>query len=304
MKRFIILALITAFCLSDYAQFKAFDLEESGYLRLIPSYMTKDGKQILYSCDNGFTVYDDNFHVIKENKALSNEISYKSRIIKYTRLVDPETKEFLSDWIVESDNTQDQTGGSEYFSIVVCSDENSCSFFPLNLTQTLFDEDEDFEFVRRRYEVIPITVKTKDYNNEQSKVRNKTRAPDDDFVNWMYENGAEEFEAFWDNDRQKSVYKMIKYERYGGLYCTGLEVVNLDGVVEQTLDGVKNSGYTGYHVNGDFFIKGYEEKVVYRLNSHKLPESNVRGVNYDLNRDGKVNVADHVKLSDFIMSPQ
>ena len=179
---------------------------------------------------------------------------------------------------------------------------NSFSFLPLNLTQTLFDEDEDFEFIRRRYEVIPVTVKTEDYNKEHSKMRNKTRAPDDDFVNWMYENGAEEFDAFWDNDRQKSVYKMIKYERYGGLYCTGLEVVNLDGVIEQTLDGLKNIGYAGYHVNGNFFIKGNDEKVVYRLNPHKLPESNVRGVNYDLNRDGNVNAADHVKLSDFIMS--
>ena len=82
MKRFIILTLITAFCLSDYAQFKAFDLAESGYLRLIPSYMTKDGKQILYSCDNGFTVYDDNFNVVKENKTLSNEISMLLKKIK------------------------------------------------------------------------------------------------------------------------------------------------------------------------------------------------------------------------------
>ena len=36
------------------------------------------------------------------------------------------------------------------------------------LTQTFFDDDEDFEFIQSDRTVIPITVKTQDYINEHS----------------------------------------------------------------------------------------------------------------------------------------
>ena len=305
MKRFIILALVTACCLSDYAQFKAYNLAESGLLYFIPSYMTKEGKQILYSCNNGYTVYDDNFNIIKQYNQNDpyNDLQYKYREIKYARLIDPETKEFLSDWKVISDNTQDYTGAwGHFFDIMILTEENTTCGQILNLSQTLFDEDEDFEFIRCKYDVIPITVKQEDYINEHTTGGNKNVEPQYSPNDWWREYGAESYETIWDFEKQKEIYQLIKYEKYGGIYSSSLEVVNLDGVVEQTLDGISSGGYTGYHVNENFLIKRQEDNVIYRLNSHKLPESNVRGINYDLNRDGKVNAADHVKLSDFIMS--
>ena len=304
MKRFIILALVIACCLSDYAQFKAFDLAESGLLYFIPSYMTKEGKQILYSCNNGYIVYDDNFNIIKQYNQSNpyNNLQYQIREIKYTRLIDPETKDFLSDWTVISDNTQDYTGiWNSYLTIMILTEENTTCGQPLNLSQTLFDEDEDFEFLRCKYEVIPIAVKQEDYIKEHSTGGNSNVEAQYSSIDWWREYGAESYETVWDSEKQKEIYQLVKYEKYGGIFCSGIEVVNLDGVVEQTLDGIPSGGYTGYHVNENFYIGRQEDKVIYRLNSHKLPQSNVRGVNYDLNRDGKVNAADHVKLSDIIM---
>ena len=86
-----------AFNLCGFAQLKSYDLANSDNLRFIPSYMTKDGKCFLYSCGNGYIVYDDNFNIIKQYNS-SNIINYQSREVKYSRLIDPDTKEFLSEW--------------------------------------------------------------------------------------------------------------------------------------------------------------------------------------------------------------
>ena len=304
MKKLSLLLLLIAYFFNSHAQFKAYKIADSGLLYFIPSYMTKDGKQILYSYDIGsskYTVYDDEFNIVKQYTPTTSSISYQVRVIKYTLLIDPDTKDFLTDWIVESDITQDNpVGYGGWMQVSICSEENNSSGLSFSLSQTLFDEDEDFEFIRPKNDVIPITTRTEDYIKDHSSEESNSD-PQLNSDEWWREYGAESCEQSWDEEKQKIVYKLIKYERYGGLFFSGFEVVNLDGVVENTLEGIKSGGYTGYHVNGNFYIKRDDSNYVYQLNSHILPEINARGSNYDLNRDGKVDVADHVKLSDIIM---
>lgn len=73
------------------------------------------------------------------------------------------------------------------------------------LTQTFFDDDEDFEFIQSDRTVIPITVKTQDYINEHSEnsteeVGENQSASDEN--EWWRDYGAEGCSMEWDNERK------------------------------------------------------------------------------------------------------
>ena len=95
----------------------------------------------------------------------------------------------------------------------IYSDDNSYHSMRMYLTQTFFDDDEDFEFIQSDRTVIPITVKTQDYINEHSEnsteeVGENQSASDEN--EWWRDYGAEGCSMEWDNERNKTVYKIYK----------------------------------------------------------------------------------------------
>lgn len=302
MKKVLITILFFLFAVSysfrASAQVKVSDINiyNSDILHFIPPYLTKDCKPIFYVWNytkNNLTVYDENMAVVKNyNLSSSTNFTYQERYIHYKRLMDPDTKELLSDWEVESDNTYERDfPNQEILNFKIYSENGKQEVY---LTQTLFDEDEDFEFIRSKYEAIPIETNNDDYY--KAKGVYKEREPDEE---WLRDYGAYEYETQWDDTRQKNIWVLKKYEYFGGLDSNIYEIVNLDGIVEKTLDFLSRWG-TAIYVYGNFYVQGNDG--IYRLNNHKLPESTAYGPNFDLNRDGKVNVADHVELSNIIMN--
>ena len=295
MRRLIVM-LISATCsLSVYAQVKVsesiFDFYNN--FKHIPAYLTKEIKPVIYSYNDfvksDITVYDEDLKIIKSYSTSSDRFTFQERLINYKRLMDPDTKELLSDWEVESDVYYENGGINNINPLWLVTENGEQKVY---LTQTLLDEDEDFEFIRIKNEVIPIGTKYDDYY--KAKGHNIEHYPTEE---WLREYGAYSYETMWDDVRQKIIWVLKKEERYGGLGSYTFEIVNLDGIVEKTLN--LDFNHQAVLSNGNIYINGIDG--TYRLNDHKLPESTAYGPNYDLNRDGKVNVADHVKLSEIII---
>lgn len=301
MKRFIKLLLFSACCLSGNAQEHVLDYE--GDLYFIPASMTKYGQPFLYSRNQkGFTVYDGDLNVIKIYSDPLAGTTYQKRIVHSTCLVDPETKEILTEWTVVEDQTFEEAIYAEFKGCEIYSDDNSYHSRMIYLSQTLFDDDEDFEFIQSDRTVIPITVKTQDYINEHSE--NSTEEGDKMTIDplhtendWWRDMGANDCSMEWDNERNKMVYKLYKIEEYGGLFYSSLKIKSMDGTVKQTLNGI-NISYA-YNYRGNCYVRGNVSGKLYRIGIKKDKTSQTR--RGDVDDNGVVNVADHVKLSSIIM---
>lgn len=169
------------------------------------------------------------------------------------------------------------------------------------LTQTFFDDDEDFEFIQSDRTVIPITVKTQDYINEHSEnsteeVGENQSASDEN--EWWRDYGAEGCSMEWNNERNKTVYKIYKTEEYGGLFYSSLKIKSMDGTVKQTLNGI-NINYA-FSYRGNCYVRGNVSGKLYRIGTKKDNTSQIR--RGDVDDNGVVNVADHVKLSEIILN--
>lgn len=301
MKRFIKLLLFSACCLSGNAQEHVLDYE--GDLYFIPASMTKYGQPFLYSRNQkGFTVYDGDLNVIKIYSDPLAGTTYQKRIVHSTCLVDPETKEILTEWTVVEDQTFEEAIYAEFKGCEIYSDDNSYHSRMIYLSQTLFDDDEDFEFIQSDRTVIPITVKTQDYINEHSE--NSTEEGDKMTIDplhtendWWRDMGANDCSMEWDNERNKMVYILYKIEKYGGLFYSSLKIKSMDGTVKQTLNGI-NISYA-YNYRGNCYVRGNVSGKLYRIGTKKDKTSQTR--RGDVDDNGVVNVADHVKLSSIIM---
>ena len=298
MKRTIVISLIMACCLSGNAQEHVLDYE--GELYFIPASMTKYGLPFLYSRNqNGFTVYDGDLNVIKTYSDPLAGTTYQRRIVHSTRLCDPETKEMLTEWAVSEDQTFEETINAEFRGFEVYSDDNSYHSRRIYLTQTFFDDDEDFEFIQSDITVIPITVKTLDYINEHSESSSEgggmqNVSSEDE---WWRDYGADGYSMEWDNERNKTVCRLHKTEEYGGLFYSNYKIKSMDGTVKQSLSGI-NIDYA-YNYRGNCYVKGDKSGELYRIGNKKDNTSLIR--RGDVDGNGVVNVADHVKLSDIIM---
>ena len=302
MKRFIKLSLFSFFCLSGNAQEHVLDYE--GDLYFIPASMTKYGQPFLYSrSQNGFTVYDGDLNIIKTYTDPLIGTTYQRRVVQYTCLVDPETKEILTEWTVGEDRTFEETLYADFRGCEIYSDDNSYHSRMIYLSQTFFDDDEDFEFIQSDRTVIPITVKTQDYINEHSE--NFTEEGDKATIDplhteddWWRDYGANDYSIEWNNERNKTVYKLYKTEEYGGLFYSSLKIKSMDGTIKQTLNGI-NINYA-YSYRGNCYVRGNVSGKLYRIGTKKDNTSQTR--RGDVDDNGVVNVADHVKLSEIIMN--
>lgn len=98
--------------------------------------------------------------------------------------------------------------------------------------------------------------------------------------------------------KKQNGIKLYKTEEYGGLFYSSLKIKSMDGTVKQTLNGI-NINYA-YSYRGNCYVRGNVSGKLYRIGTKKDNTSQTR--RGDVDDNGVVNVADHVKLSEIIMN--
>lgn len=212
-------------------------------------------------------IYDEKYDLVKEFNSLSF-------LPKYNFIRKTEKRDFASgDWIIEDD------ASAEKYLFLNYQYENyyGQSYVQCPFSQTLFSDDEKFEFY------VPFDV-----NIEYPIVE-------------YDENG----DGIID-----------KREYFTSIECSGINVISEDGVVLATFraEGFK---FVDDWVGAIKFIRvdnilyaiilttdKDNPYAMYKLDKEWSSASNPIQVykDGDVNKDGKVNVADHVKLSDIIMN--
>ena len=300
MKRIMMLILVAASCCNVSAQEHVLDYE--GDLYFIPASMTKYGEPFLYSRHGGtLTIYDGDLKQIKTYTDPLAGSTYQRRIVWYKCLADPETHELLTEWEKADEQTYEETIYAEIQGFEVYSDDNSYHTRQVYLTQTFFDDDEDFEFLQRDISVIPITIKQQDYYDEHSEPSSIEDGPTDSIYpedEWWRDYGAEGYDVQWDEERGKIVLRLQKSELYGGLFYSNLKIKSIDGTVKQTLAGVHDFN-EAYNYRGNCYIKAGNNKL-YRIGKKK--DQSAQKARGDVDGNGVVNAADHVKLTEIIMN--
>lgn len=280
MKKLMI-ALFALLSVSAYGQEPV--LTYSGSLYFIPGKMTKAGEAFLVSVSQSttprvYTIYDGDFNVVKTFADPTFGIPYQERIVRMTRLYDLETAAItrgaMSEWTVEEDQTIDNVTDSKIQSFELYDDNNNAHSRSLYISQTFFNDDEDFEYVRTRYDIIPITTKYEDYAKEHSTGDDVPTVSqswgDEDIDAMMRETGAEYYDRVWNEEKGKYVFKLYKNVQYGGLFSTGVEVVSLDGTVKAFLPGTTYIS-SAYNFRGKCYIRGYGKdntNVLYLLGNN------------------------------------
>ena len=251
MKKIIAALLLAAFCQGIHAQEPVLTFD--GELYFIPGSMTKEGEAYMVAVNtsdySSLTIYDGDFNVVRE-LAPTAGVHYQQRRVTLTRVVDPgtssdpRTRAATDDWTVESDQTFDYTTNPIISSFEMYSDDNNYHSRNIFVTQTLFDDDEEFEYVRTKQTIVPISMKYDDYVKEHSTGNEPIYTPinisygDATLDSIMKANGAYSYQYFRDSESGKQMLRLYKYESYGGLYGEGLEIVTLDGTVKAFLPGI------------------------------------------------------------------
>ncbi|MBO4906559.1 MAG: hypothetical protein J5486_05940 [Bacteroidaceae bacterium] len=281
MKRLNSLLLLAICCVCCFAQEPVLSFE--GDLYFIPGSMTKSGEAFMVSAgynNDSFIIYDGEFNVVKTFTDPTAGQPYQSRMVTMTRIYDPSTdgwgngnitRSVTEDWTVIDDQIYDNITSSTISGFEVYSDDNSYHSRELFVSQTLFDDDEEFEYVRRKQTIIPITTKYSDYAKEHSN-GNETYYTisygDKRIDSLMNATGASAYQWFWDEETGKQLIRLYKHETYGGLFDEGLEIASLDGSVKATLPGVSSIS-SAYCFRGTCYVKGYSSaencSVLYQL---------------------------------------
>ena len=257
-------------------------LSFNGDLYFIPGSMTKDGEAFLVSVNSydgkGFTIYDGDFNTVRVFTDPAMGQPYQERVVTLTRVCDPGysggsiTRAATSDeWTVVDDQTNDYTTNSTIKSFELYSDNNSYHSRHLYVSQTLFDNDDDFEYVRSRQTIVPVSMKYADYVKEHSTGNNgNITSPsygDEKLDSIMRESGADSYEWFWDEESGKRLLRLYKHEHYGGIYTEGVEIATLDGTVKAFLPGISYIS-SAYYFRGKCYVQGYgsdNSRVLYLL---------------------------------------
>ncbi|MDO4820038.1 MAG: hypothetical protein Q3994_06675, partial [Prevotella sp.] len=182
----LILVAVLCFSLSGFAQLQPIASYE-GDLYFVPAKLTKNGTAFLYSfhghyeADNlktWFTVFDSDLDVVARAEINTNLLEYKIRRVKSQRsffstqgyLGGGETRAkvktssydadgyFLDEWtVVEDDTTTEKCYPGYIVHPMIYEDNNNQATNYLYLSQTLFNDDEDFEFLNEHYEVMHLS---------------------------------------------------------------------------------------------------------------------------------------------------
>ena len=213
---------------------------------LLPGFVASSGESMLFSSNsNGITLYDEDFKAVKTMNFNRTDNTYKQRVVTMVRIYDDDQKKFLTDdWVVESDITYDNCvlpGGP--VCIHFCSDQtdwnssitsNTQQLNGAYLTQTLFNNDEDFEVLMPRVEVIPVDVQLP-----------RTSSDEECLETWGID--ADGFTDVWLMDettgrQTKPGIRFYKILTYGGYkLLPNTDIVSENGTVKGTING--------YHIN-------------------------------------------------------
>jgi len=282
MKRLVSLLIVAVCCFNGLAQDPV--LSFNGELYFVPGSMTKSGEAFLVSYRNNgnieFTIYDGDFNIVREFTDPTAGQPYQQRVVTMTRVYDPSTdgwgngnvtRSASDEWTVADDQTYDYTTSSTISGFEVYSDNNSYHSRYLYVSQTLFDDDEEFEYIRSKKTIVPISIKLSDYAKEHSTGNENYQFisyGDEKIDSLMNATGASEYQWFWDDETGKRLIRLYKKEYYGGLFDEGLEIVSLDGNVKASLPGITYIS-SGYFFRGKCYVKGYSSSdnsnVLYQL---------------------------------------
>lgn len=280
MKKILWLLPFAFSCVCGFAQEPVLSFD--GELCFIPGSMTKDGEAFLVSVNNSgdgrITIYDGEFKVVREFTDPTAGRPYQQRVVTMTCIYDPSedgwgnggaTRAATDEWIVVDDQTNDYTTSPGIVSFELYSDNNNYHSRYLYVSQTLFDGDEEFEYVRRKQAIIPINTKYSDYAKEHStgnEPYNSISYGDEKIDSLMKATGASDYQWFWDEETGKRLIRLYKHETYGGLYNEGIEIVATDGTVKADISGI-DSFSSAYYFRGKCYVEGYgnNNRVLYLL---------------------------------------
>ena len=201
-------------------------------------------------------IYDEKYDLVKE----FNNLSF---LPKYNYIYKTERKDYESgNWILESEVSEERPLYWTYF----YENYNGQSFYGCPVSQTLFSDDEKFEFY------VPI---------------------DFDIQYPISESGSDRY-------------------YFTKIQCSGINVISEDGVVLATFiaEGFKFTGQIEFRRVDDIIYAIFSTNdtdnpyAIYKVDKEWSSASNPAKAYKvgDVNNDGKVNVADHVRLSDIIMN--
>ena len=301
MKKIITALLFATFCQGSYAQEPVLTFD--GDIYFIPGPMTKGGDAFMISVKNSntkeFTIYDGDFNVVREFADPTAGQPYQQRVVTLTRVVDPGTSSGIvtraagEEWTIVDDKTYDYTTNSTLSGFELYSDNNSYHSRYIYVTQTLFDDDDEFEYVRTKQTIVPISIKYSDYVKEHStgNIEGPTQSWGNEKIDSiMRANGADNIEWFWDNESGKQLLRLYKHEYYGGIFSEGLEIAALDGTVKVFLPGLTYIS-SAYYFRGKCYVKGYDRdnnSVLYLLGNDatEVRELSRNKVNFQIKRVG------------------
>ncbi len=267
----VLTALFFAFSVNTFAQIEPAVTYDGGDLYFIPAKLTSKGVPFMYSYRTDynsnkiwFTIFDEEVNVVKQSEIKAQVIDYTTRIIttqrkyfipyKYggTRATSAEEGYFLDEWTEISDVTEDKLYCNEWIeSPEVYEDNNNYHSREMYLSQTLFNEDDDFEFLRAHYEVMPLS-----YCATDDKTGNNVEMSRPNF-------GGEECDEYsqdYNYELEGYIITMIRRKVYGGIKHTGTDVISLDGTVKYTLAGITSLGSV-VAIKGNYYVSGYDNAL-------------------------------------------
>lgn len=264
--------LFLALSIEAFAQIEPAVTYDGGDLYFIPAKLTSSNTAFMYSYRNDyesgkawFTIFNDEVKIVEQAEIEAEVLNYSTRTVTSQRRffaesknggtrATSETEYFLDDWTVISDVTEDKT---EYNNWIegpeVYEDNNNYHSRYMYLSQTLFNEDDDFEFLRAHYEVMPLSYCAADDNS----------GPGNDISMERPNFGGEtcdEYTMEYNHELGGYVFTLIKRKVYGGIKNTGTDVVSLNGTIKKTLNGVTSFG-TVVSINGKFYVSAYDRTL-------------------------------------------
>lgn len=305
MKNFI-LALCLALSANSFAQIEPAVTYDGGDLYFVPAKLTSKGVAFMYSYKDDyesgktwFTIFDDEVRVVEQVEIEVEVLNYSTRTVTSQRRffiktvndsgtrAAEDTEYFLDNWTIVSDVTKENTERNHWIeSPEVYEDNNNYHSRYMYLSQTLFDEDEDFEFLRPHYEVMPLSYCAADDTTGN------------DFIDEMRPNfGGEtcdEYTREYDPELGGYVFTLIKRKVYGGIKETGTDIVALDGTVKKTLNGITSLG-TVVAINGKFYVSAYDNSTskyaLYKIATATTSISKVAEITSETRNQATYNVA-------------
>lgn len=283
----IFIALFLFFPSCVFAQLKPVAVYDGGDLYFIPAKLTSNGIPFMYSCKedhesgkNCFTIFDDEVKIVKQAEVDAQILNYTTRTItsqrRYfvksgvaTRTESDKNEYFLDEWTVISDVTEEKTQWNDWVvAPEVYEDNNNYHSRYMYLSQILFDEDEEFEFLRPHYEVMPLSYcATNDKSDNEISMQRPSFGGEE----------CDEYIRDYDYNLGGYVFTLIRYEVYGGIKHTGTDVISLNGSIKKTLDGITSLGSI-VSINGNYYVSAYDS------NSSKYGLYKIAAVSTSLSR--------------------